>query len=258
MLQLKTSIINTQQTLEGKWNAKDKSKNPQVAGKKMEAKLDPNYPVKGSTPGNGDEYAMYPLLNEKWNETYIKGHMLNANLGGLGIPANLFPITSAANKSHLTNVELHVKQALLELNERVNDNHKLFGSHVHYTVEAKSEEPTNFIRNPDAKLECNAEKVITSPASGNVVEPIVTYVVSSSSGTSDETFNERLEKLGYGSSGSGKRSGSEAIKTVDNRASGGTFHVEFAADGSYQQWQYKKKKWSLVKSDEQTPNTIAE
>jgi hypothetical protein len=44
------------------------------------------------------------------NENYIKGHLLNDNLGGPANRMNLFPITNSANNNHLTWAEQYVKQ----------------------------------------------------------------------------------------------------------------------------------------------------
>ena len=43
-------------------------------------------------------------------DKYIRGHLLNENLGGLGIAGNMFPLTANANKNHLTFAEKIVKE----------------------------------------------------------------------------------------------------------------------------------------------------
>lgn len=43
-------------------------------------------------------------------DKYIRGHLLNDNLGGPGEPYNLYPITANANKEHESVIESKVKQ----------------------------------------------------------------------------------------------------------------------------------------------------
>ncbi|HMR48216.1 MAG TPA: DNA/RNA non-specific endonuclease [Arachnia sp.] len=42
--------------------------------------------------------------------SYVRGHLLNDNLGGPGVASNLFPITQAANSQHLASIESDVKK----------------------------------------------------------------------------------------------------------------------------------------------------
>ena len=46
---------------------------------------------------------------ESNDNKYIKGHLLNDNVGGPGEAYNLFPITAAANKEHERSIESSVK-----------------------------------------------------------------------------------------------------------------------------------------------------
>lgn len=41
---------------------------------------------------------------------YIKGHLLNDNIGGPGSADNLYPITAEANRAHYDNVERTLRQ----------------------------------------------------------------------------------------------------------------------------------------------------
>jgi outer membrane protein OmpA-like peptidoglycan-associated protein len=50
----------------------------------------------------------------KAEQVYIKGHLLNAKLGGLAEDRNLFPITGQANKEHEVGVERAVKDLILD------------------------------------------------------------------------------------------------------------------------------------------------
>ncbi|MDZ8085219.1 MAG: DUF4157 domain-containing protein [Nostoc sp. DedQUE12b] len=83
-----------------------------LVGKKMEAtKLGPNHP-QGSPPGGALNLLMKKLQTNPRSgnhEKYIKGHLLNDNLGGPGSAQNLYPITADANSKHVRQVENKVK-----------------------------------------------------------------------------------------------------------------------------------------------------
>jgi hypothetical protein len=52
-------------------------------------------------------------INGKESHVYIKGHLLNENLGGKANVTNLTPITITANNDHKSNVETKVKDIVL-------------------------------------------------------------------------------------------------------------------------------------------------
>ncbi|QOJ24953.1 MAG: DUF4157 domain-containing protein [Gammaproteobacteria bacterium] len=88
-------------------------------GTKMEAKklkkasIGKDTNLQGSPPGAGQQSTLMSYLptNPKLSTAnkYIKGHLLNHNIGGPGKGFNMFPITASANKTHLTAVEKIVK-----------------------------------------------------------------------------------------------------------------------------------------------------
>lgn len=90
-----------------------------TVGTKMEAKklkkasIGKVTNLQGSPPGSGQQSALMSYLptNPKLSTAnkYIKGHLLNHNIGGPGKSFNMFPITASANKTHLTAVEKTVK-----------------------------------------------------------------------------------------------------------------------------------------------------
>ena len=81
----------------------------QIVGTSMDANLDPQDERAGTKPG-GDQVNMLRRLRGVYPEShFIRGHLLNGNLGGLGIAENLYPITTEANKQHEKQVENHVK-----------------------------------------------------------------------------------------------------------------------------------------------------
>lgn len=155
LLQLKDShVAFTQQELD--FSAKGKGHKVAV-GKKTTADLVPHKPLKGSSPGSSKEHdlLMKELRIHYPGEGFLRGHLLNDNLGGPGIWENMFPITAKANGSHLYDVEKPVKQALLdayELNEKTVSKDKYS---VHYAVEAVSTgQMDEFIEDPRASLHC--------------------------------------------------------------------------------------------------------
>ena len=88
----------------------------------------------GSPPGSGEQSTLMSYLptNPKLTTAnkYIKGHLLNHNIGGPGKRFNMFPITASANKTHLTAVETTVK------------NWVNTGRTVNYTVEVTNIDST--------------------------------------------------------------------------------------------------------------------
>ena len=79
-------------------------------GTKMVAhKLGPEHP-QGSPTSNGRSTALGPVMENLPEGKYVKGHLLNGDLGGPGNKeANLFPITYSANSLHFTRMEEWVK-----------------------------------------------------------------------------------------------------------------------------------------------------
>jgi hypothetical protein len=67
---------------------------------------------------------------------YVKGHLLNENLGGPANVTNLTPITGDMNKEHLNKVEKHVKKLVLG-KESAADKSPTAKKVVNYTVDVK-------------------------------------------------------------------------------------------------------------------------
>lgn len=83
---------------------------PDTVGVEMEAVvLGPDHPS-GSGPSGQDDLMGRLVTNSgDSDQRYIKGHLLNDQVGGVGLPQNLFPITSRANGEHEATVENKVK-----------------------------------------------------------------------------------------------------------------------------------------------------
>jgi len=129
-LQLKTDIKHTSTNMTWK-NATGK------VGVKVEATLDPQEKVLGSAVGGQDGYTDIDKVVSKYNGgAWARGHLLNHDLGGSGVPENLFPITSGANKRHANYVEYRVKDALSVAHKAHSDDNRVEDT-VYYKVEAK-------------------------------------------------------------------------------------------------------------------------
>lgn len=129
-------------------------------GRMMVAELDADDPITGSATGPNWPWmqalrGMYPAAN------VVRGHLLNHDLGGYAVPANLYPISTLANADHSAKVEQPVKAALYA--------HK--GTHTNkpqvvYTVEvleAKAGDPE------DAAFKCKWEDAQTGALLGSDV-----------------------------------------------------------------------------------------
>lgn len=86
--------------------------NGTTVGIKMNAYLGPEHKQGGPPKTNAQKDLMNnlpttPTLTNPYK--YIKGHLLNDNVGGPGEDFNLFPITAEANKKHELNIEHDVK-----------------------------------------------------------------------------------------------------------------------------------------------------
>ncbi|WP_186280037.1 DUF4157 domain-containing protein [Fluviicola chungangensis] len=82
-------------------------------GSYMKAELDPNDAKTGSDTGGSNAYSgLFNHLQSKTASTWVRGHLLNHDLGGVAHYNNLFPITTAANNEHKYEVEYPVKHWL--------------------------------------------------------------------------------------------------------------------------------------------------
>jgi hypothetical protein len=106
-----TGAIDGQQT-QVDW--KTSSLGGDIVGDEMNAKsLGPDH-LQGGPPKSSSQKKLMNLLptdpHLSNKNKYIRGHLLNDNLGGPGTPNNLFPITANANKEHESIIESKVKQ----------------------------------------------------------------------------------------------------------------------------------------------------
>lgn len=90
----------------------------EVVGGGMRAELDPTDEIKGSELGSGVQSGVMSSLKKIGIKRMIRGHLMNGQMGGLGIAANLFPITAHANSKHKSYMENYVKGQLFEENKK--------------------------------------------------------------------------------------------------------------------------------------------
>lgn len=87
-----------------------------VVGTSMHAWLDPQDQVDGSDTSQND--AQRPILNSVRalypGANMVRGHLLNAHLGGDAKDGNLYPISTTANNAHKDRVEYPVKGAMTQ------------------------------------------------------------------------------------------------------------------------------------------------
>ena len=111
--------------------------------------LGPDNKGEGSKPSQADDFPkIWASLTKKrdGHRLYIKGHLLNQNLGGPGDKVeNITPLTYSANSNHLNAVEKQVKGVVLEDKKT-----------VHYEVH---------INYPSSKLPVTGE---VNPEEGNL------------------------------------------------------------------------------------------
>ena len=95
-----------------------KSYSDTVGTKMVAEQLTPYHP-QGSGPASSAQaniFSVLPTQGATGNDRFIKGHLLNDNLGGPGLAENMFPITHQANVDHKAAIETEAKK-------RVNDQH---------------------------------------------------------------------------------------------------------------------------------------
>lgn len=192
-LQLKTNITHTKGSFSYHPYDNDNSTylgaTNEVVGTQMEAWLDPNDPVVGTSPGS-DQQELMTSLKKRYNlkaHELIKGHLLNHDLGGYGVAQNLFPITKKANAEHLVNAEYGVKQALIEAKKQVDGY-----DGVYYFVKVKG--PMDDVNYGKATtLECHVNKVTDIDDKRKIGEKVAKVEIESKvdapSGSLDEAYD---------------------------------------------------------------------
>jgi hypothetical protein len=127
-----------------RWGAGNRYETAPVATS-MHAELDPKYPKTGTDTSSSDAFSnLFNQLQARTPTSWVRGHLLNHDLGGIAHYNNLFPITTAANGEHYHEVEKHVKHWVANQCE------------VTYDVDAQKKDDDG---SPDGVFICEAEVV---------------------------------------------------------------------------------------------------
>lgn len=138
----------------------------------------------GSPPGSGQDGLMEKLVVDPKKRSafkYIRGHLLNENLGGKGENENLFPITANANSQHLHSTEKFIKDWVApDTKDTKGEKTKKMKHYAMYEVEAKVDEykldknkiAENFV---NSKFNC---RVVLKDESGKEKENFRTSIES--------------------------------------------------------------------------------
>lgn len=116
-----------------------------VVGKRAYAELDPKDPLAGSAPASNVHKKLMDSIRSKQSGKYVRGHLMNDHLGGIGTWYNLFPISSSANHEHLLTAEAVAKNFFRK------------GNIVHYEVVATPENAENVDYNPMVTFNCSVK-----------------------------------------------------------------------------------------------------
>lgn len=147
--QLATRIQHTSGTFSYLPKGDDAVRTDETVGVNMRAQLDPNDKVIGSSTGEPQTAFIQALRATFPQDSMIRGHLLNHDLGGFGVHENLFPITGKANSKHLHEVEKYVKNALYDAHQEGGD------KGVYYSVNVTGDRTDN-MDNPKSTFNCVA------------------------------------------------------------------------------------------------------
>ena len=146
--------------------------NDTVGVRMVASVLTPLHP-KGSGPKDSALKSIFTYLETQGPtgaHGYIKGHLLNDNLGGPGVTENLYPISQQANAEHSAKIETEAKSV-------VNDQHFW----VHYEVSVGNEKITELpvvagkpkVVSIDADLTASLSKLHASGGGKTLVNSVV-------------------------------------------------------------------------------------
>jgi hypothetical protein len=123
-------------------------------GSVADAWIDAADPITGTAPKSSvQQPEMYQRLKAQYGQGFVRGHLLNDNLGGVGEVYNLFPITYSANSEHKITAEGHLKRYIRTEQAAMKNN--LGGPYfVHYRVFAVPANGGDLTANADAEFLC--------------------------------------------------------------------------------------------------------
>ncbi len=205
--QLAPTAINYGNLQEFKFNGKTGS-----VGSKMTAHLNPLDPREGSDTGGSNAYSsLFKELQSSTDSDWVRGHLLNHDLGGVAHYNNLFPITKGANNDHKFEVEYPVKHWLTA------------GCEIDYLVTAKKENAGD--ADADGVFECLA--TVTEGASAYKGKKIQKNIHSKTKKIKNE--------MRYGRKKPQERKG---FVEVEYGANNNTWRDDYKAPGPTKGWEH--------------------
>ena len=172
----------------------------EIVGHVADAFIDVSDPVVGAEPDSQKQQKpMYDRLKAVYGTgPFIRGHLLNGNLGGVGEVYNLFPITSHANGEHKRTAEGQLKKyTRAELDAKKNG---LTGPHfIRYKVTAVPANGADLTANADAEFQCE----MIGAHSLRTDRSAETWIIPSKPGAKVVATGERTQSQDYSNSGLG-------------------------------------------------------
>ncbi len=175
----------------------------------MAAYLDPSDGMRGTGASQGgpvgglvdDIRALYPTLN------FVRGHLLNSDLGGIGLYYNLYPITGRANSDH-SGVEERVKEELiglraLEMRDRIREGN--YAIYYEVIIERLYGPAQAFTIFPDARIHVRALRCRRTDNNRWTDTAVLVNQVIDSVIDRDrlESRKQQLDAINYGTDGTG-------------------------------------------------------
>lgn len=189
----------------------------EIVGRVADAWIDIADPVKGAEPDSQKQQKpMYDRLKAVYGTgPFIRGHLLNGNLGGVGEVYNLFPITSHANGEHKRTAEGRLKKhARTERQALANASGGPY--FVHYRVTAVPANGGDLTANADAEFRCEMVSAhALLPGGANEVWTVPSKPGAKVTATGDRSESQDYANSGLGNFGSEGRG--ESAQTLDSR-----------------------------------------
>ena len=199
VIQRKTEIEYKTQPV-GYHDAKGQAQ-AEIVGHVADAWIDVTDPVVGAEPDSQKQQKpMYDRLKSVYGTSpFIRGHLLNGNLGGVGEVYNLFPITSHANGEHKRTAEGRLKKYTRTELQAKKDG--LNGPYfIHYRVTAVPANGADLTANANAEFRCEMVGAHSLQPGGHAE----TWIVPSQPGAKVVATGERSVSQDYANSGLGK------------------------------------------------------
>lgn len=189
----------------------------EIVGHVADAWIDVTDPVVGAEPDSQKQQKpMYDRLKTVYGTSpFIRGHLLNGNLGGVGEVYNLFPITSHANGEHKRTAEGRLKKYTRAELQAKKDGLK--GPYfIHYRVTAVPSNGSDLTANAYAEFRCEMVGAHSLQDGGHAE----TWVVPSQPGAKVVATGERSESKDYANTGLGSfgsQGKGESAQTLGSR-----------------------------------------